>query len=1493
MLLMAAATGSDEACVRDGDWGDGHNYRCLQDSTYELCVEDGSGYERINHCLEICGADPGCNQVAPDELLDSCDEYGEDFLQDYCNAACQIEDAACDAYSSGCTAAAECDGLMPGEDGCDEFCNSDDPCLEGACGAECSVDADCDDGDPNTVDTCSEYGQCVQESVCGDTFIDPGEECELPYTFDNLYCVQAGQLCFGRQLGTRDTYGYCNSDCLCEEDEFEYACVEDQCDAQCDSDDDCDDDNPRTRDYCDYDCVCEHDCLDGCETDQDCDDSLFCNGEEKCVDGSCLDGEPVDCSDHDIDEIATCDNDPDDNIFTWDYLEGCTSTCDEELDQCSSCEDEIEHSCDTLDCDAPCEADEDCDDGNPDTDDQCMNDCTCYHDGPVCGNNVLDISEECEQPGTFNNHFCDQDMVECDGKRLAVRDAYGDCDAGCGCIEDDYSYVCIEGVCDAVCDSDDDCDDDDPSTADACLESCECVHNPIGDCETDPDCDDGKACNGQEYCEDDVCHEGDPVDCSANDIDEVDECDHDPDDVHYTWDYREGFISECVEPGTCTTGDQSIDHVCDTAECDAQCESDQDCDDYDELTTDFCTDGCVCVHIPDCDCIEDEDCDDGVFCNGAELCIDNQCQDGQDVDCTQYDITPVTTCDHDPDDIHYTWDYREGFISECDEEADECTSCDDIIIHQCSILVCDAQCEYDEDCQSTLCEDGCEGDDYYYYADVPNTCEGCVCTQNECGDPIDIMYDDPRCVQPPCETDDDCDSLDRNYCEGTVIMHDEGICVDSECITNQTAIDDCLDDLFCNGEETCEDSQCVDGDDVDCSDFNIEHVDTCYYSPDDNDHTLDYREGFISYCDEALDGCVLGNESITHTCSILDCQADCDQSSPCEDNACEAVFEDTCVGNKFLDYNGNHLMDNLTIIDSCSRECTADCTCDDCQPDCGTPDVEPECWHTQCGAQCRDNHSCTAHCVGEVFYYDGVCDAEECSCDYLSSQDCDDSDGWYLTNETGWADDICIEREQLMEEYRDYFCGINAAGCDYEVNETRYIDTGQTRFKDNGTSCDDGLFCTVDDICLDGECVSGTDRDCSENDLEIVDSCYIGDEYDYTHDYFPGFISVCDEDNDKCTESDEELYHECSKDKCNAECEIDEECDDGSYRTDDRCADDCTCEYDCRPGYEEVENGIGLKICMTTEYFEPQVWMCDSRVLYDDPLDGQGDFNRIVHRMSNYAFEGEKISYTVLVMDKNGVEKISDVYMTVGCMTNGNIEVECVEERDISWMIDSCNARLGEEELTEFDPDTMRYYTCMLTIETPDSMHGEHWVTTRAESIFGPIGSVDEQEYWFLNPYIAVHIEGEFDLGTVRPGTTAYSPTILVGNDAEDGSGVMMNMFISGTDFYDPSSSGAKCPITNQLRLNNFAYFATNGAYDTFGNPGADAEGYDRIPYGDMASKGESIIGGVSYPANNPFIHGNILVPGSEMAVTLRLDLPEPCVGDFTDGQVFFWGEAI
>jgi len=331
-----------------------------------------------------------------------------------------------------------------------------------------------------------------------------------------------------------------------------------------------------------------------------------------------------------------------------------------------------------------------------------------------------------------------------------------------------------------------------------------------------------------------------------------------------------------------------------------------------------------------------------------------------------------------------------------------------------------------------------------------------------------------------------------------------------------------------------------------------------------------------------------------------------------------------------------------------------------------------------------------------------------------------------------------------------------------------------------------------------------------------------------------------------------------------------------------------------------VSVGTGVGINLTTEEFKPLIWMCDHRVLLDDNVEpgritNGGEF--LVERANNYAFTGEQIQWRVLVMDKNGVEKIKDVYVAVGEQGSKDyIEANCVLEANHTGqeeIDESCNARIDEEELTTFDPTTMAYYVCTFTVE--EGMHGEYWVHAVVEDLDDQIDVVDEDEFWFFNPTIEVKVSGSIDFGEVRPGTVAYSPTIRIENGAEEGSGVMLDMFISGTDFYDPAHSGAKCPDSNVLELKNFAYYAVNGAYSTLDDPRADAEGYVGINYGDhfdstFYNNNEILqvqqVGGTYYAAN-------VLAPGAEMSLTFRLSLPEPCNGDFTDGEIYFWGEAI
>ena len=86
------------------------------------------------------------------------------------------------------------------------------------------------------------------------------------------------------------------------------------------------------------------------------------------------------------------------------------------------------------------------------------------------------------------------------------------------------------------------------------------------------------------------------------------------------------------------------------------------------------------------------------------------------------------------------------------------------------------------------------------------------------------------------------------------------------------------------------------------------------------------------------------------------------------------------------------------------------------------------------------------------------------------------------------------------------------------------------------------------------------------------------------------------------------------------------------------------------PAVLAVSVGSGVGVDIVTEDFAPQVWMCDSRLVLDDNTEPGRitSTDTLIERMNNYAFEGEQIEWTVLVMDKNGIEKGVDVFFTVG-----------------------------------------------------------------------------------------------------------------------------------------------------------------------------------------------------------------------------------------------------
>ncbi len=141
-----------------------------------------------------------------------------------------------------------------------------------------------------------------------------------------------------------------------------------------------------------------------CETNADCDDANWCNGEETCVDGDCVDG------------TAPCTE---------------NQRCDEDADVCIDI----------------CETADDCpDDGNPCTDATCVDgDCGVENNTADC-----DDGDACTDPDVCSNGVCTAGTAVVCSNGLVCDPATGDCvecltDADC-----DPGYECTANVCVAV-----------------------------------------------------------------------------------------------------------------------------------------------------------------------------------------------------------------------------------------------------------------------------------------------------------------------------------------------------------------------------------------------------------------------------------------------------------------------------------------------------------------------------------------------------------------------------------------------------------------------------------------------------------------------------------------------------------------------------------------------------------------------------------------------------------------------------------------------------------------------------------------------------------------------------------------------------------------------------------------------------------------------------------------------------------------------------------
>ena len=111
-------------------------------------------------------------------------------------------------------------------------------------------------------------------------------------------------------------------------------------------------------------------------------------------------------------------------------------------------------------------------------------------------------------------------------------------------------------------------------------------NDPPSPCTSDEECDDGLFCNGAEICVEGMCQPGNAP------------C---PDDGLY-----------CNGKETCDEGNDECVHGGDPCMEDTTCNEDTDSCDPDDTS----------------ECTLDAECDDGLFCNGAERCVEGMCQPG-------------------------------------------------------------------------------------------------------------------------------------------------------------------------------------------------------------------------------------------------------------------------------------------------------------------------------------------------------------------------------------------------------------------------------------------------------------------------------------------------------------------------------------------------------------------------------------------------------------------------------------------------------------------------------------------------------------------------------------------------------------------------------------------------------------------------------------------------------------------------------------------------
>lgn len=392
-----------------------------------------------------------------------------------------------------------------------------------------------------------------------------------------------------------------------------------------------------------------------------------------------------------------------------------------------------------------CSRRRDCRDGDSNTYDWCFRG-ECYH-APINGGS-------CEPGDTCVEADCPDDGNDCT-EAACVNDACAQQNVANGTQCDDGSGTCNDGACEPVvnCVEADCPDDGNECTQAACVDDA-CTQVNVAD---DTSCN-----NDAGTCQDGVCQDVcDPANCP----DDGNDCTRNICNADNSCGTEPVQSGELCAGGAGTCDAQGVCSVCMPSDCDDQNECTLESCNGANCESDNAQDGTACNNgdgvcsAGQCvACIDDTQCSNGVACDGAETCVNNQCQAGTAVDCASIECK----------------------AGSCSEPNGDCT--------------------YTDLPDSTVCADG----------------DG-VCISGACTvcDP-DACADSNECTASECDgATNQC--VNNPVANGTSCNSGQGQCNDGACV-ECVADSDCAGATNCTQAATCVDNACVDGAPVVCAD---------------------------------------------------------------------------------------------------------------------------------------------------------------------------------------------------------------------------------------------------------------------------------------------------------------------------------------------------------------------------------------------------------------------------------------------------------------------------------------------------------------------------------------------------------------------------------------------------------------------------------------------------------------------------------------------------